>query len=434
MTIKISHFKNKKIVSIDMKKLYLQLILLAMTLSAFAQNTIIETIKSKELSGELNNERVLKIYVPESYKQDSTRVYPLAIILDAEYLFDIYVANSKMFAMNDLAPEQIVVGVYQNQKNERQTDCEVDVNGRLTETSSKFMHFIQNELISHIESKYRISPFKTIVGNTITANFINYFLLEQEPVFNAYININPSYSTDIADLFRGRIPSIDKNIYYYLNNGDYNGKQKNKVIETNYYVLKNFENENFQYKYDVFNGSTKISSIGQAIPGALAYIFDMYSPISKEEFDEHIAQLSPAEAIEYLEKKYVEIQYLFGSNLKIRQRDIFAIESIVLDKEDGDYLEEFGKMINRLYPESPIGDYYIGQYYETSNDLKRALKYYKNGFAKISSDDPNSDGYYQNVERVLAKQKSIKGDYQDEEPEMDPADDTGSASSSGEGL
>ncbi|MCB0475121.1 MAG: hypothetical protein KDC69_05560 [Flavobacteriaceae bacterium] len=417
-----------------MKKLYLLMILFVMTTSAFAQNTIIETIKSKELSGELNNERVLKIYLPDSYKQDSTRVYPLAIVLDAEYLFDIYVANSKMFAMNDLAPEQIVVGVYQNQKNERQTDCEVDVNGRLTETSSKFIRFIQNELISHIESKYRISPFKTIVGNTITANFINYFLLEQEPVFNAYININPSYSTDIADLFRSRIPSIDKNIYYYLNNGDYNGKQKNKVIETNYYVLKNFENENFQYKYDVFNGSTKISSIGQAIPGALAYIFDMYSPISKEEFDEHIAQLSPAEAIEYLEKKYVEIQYLFGANLKIRQRDIFAIESIVLDKEDGDYLEEFGKMINRLYPESPIGDYYIGQYYETSNDLKRALKYYKNGFAKISSDDPNSDGYYQNVERVLAKQKSIKGDYQDEEPETDPIDDTGSASGSGEGL
>jgi len=27
-------------------------------------------------------------------------------------------------------------------------------------------------------------------------------------------------------------------------------------------------------------------------------------------------------------------------------------------------------MINRLYPESPIGDYYIGQYHETGNNLK----------------------------------------------------------------
>ena len=79
-----------------------------------------------------------------------------------------------------------------------------------------------------------------------------------------------------------------------------------------------------------------------------------------------------------------------------------------MDKEDGDYLEEFGKMINRLYPESPIGDYYIGYYYETGKDYKRALKYYKNGYVKISDDNPNKDGYYQNVERVLgAKEQAI---------------------------
>jgi predicted alpha/beta superfamily hydrolase len=377
-----------------------------------------ETFKSVELSGELNNERTIKIYIPESYKQDSTRVYPLALVLDAEYLFDIYVANSKLFALKDKAPEQIVVGIYQNQRNERKTDCEVNANSMLTESSSKFYKFIKNELLNYIEDSYRISPFRTIVGNTITANFTNYFMVENENLFNAYINVNPSYSTDISELFRGKIPSLDSNTYYYLNTGDYNGEQKDKAIETVYYVLKNFENENFKYKYDVFDGSTRISSIGQAISGAFGHIFNMYSSISKEEFDQHIAKLSPPEAIEYLEKKYVEIQYSFGANLKIRQRDIFAVESIILDKEEGDYLEEYGKMINRLYPESPIGDYYIGQYYETGNDYKRALKYYKNGYSKISGEDPNADGYFQNVERVLAKQKSLRGEVDIDEDEI----------------
>jgi len=403
-----------------MKKFCSILFLVLFSIVTFAQNVHVETFKSVELSGELNSERTLKIYVPESYKQDSTRVYPLAIVLDAEYLFDVYVANSKLFALKDKAPEQIVVGIYQNQKNERKADCEVSLNSMLTESSSKFYKFIKNELINHIESNYRISPFKTIVGNTITANFSNYFLVEQNPIFNAYININPSYSQDIGELFRGKIPSLDSNTYYYLNSGDYNSEKKDKAIETVYYALKNFENENFKYKYDKFDHSTKISSIGQAISGAMAHIFDMYSSISKEEFDNEVADLSPAEAIEYIEKKYVEIQYSFGANLKIRQRDIFAIESIILDKEEGDYLEEFGKMINRLYPESPIGDYYIGQYHETGNNLKKALKYYKNGFAKISGDDPNADGYFENVERVLAKQKTLKGgDYEDPEEEVE---------------
>ena len=398
-----------------MKKSCAKLFFLLFSVVAFSQNVQTETFKSVELSGELNSERTIKIYIPESYKQDSTRVYPLALVLDAEYLFDIYVANSKLFALKDKAPEQIIVGIYQNQRNERKTDCEVNANSMLTESSSKFYKFIKNELLNYIEDKYRISLFRTIVGNTITANFTNYFLVENENIFNAYINVNPSYSADISELFRGKIPSLDSNTYYYLNTGDYNGEQKDKSIESVYYILKNFENENFKYKYDVFDGSTRISSIGQAISGAFAHIFEMYSSISKEEFDEHIAKLSPAEAIEYLEKKYVEIQYSFGANLKIRQRDIFAIESIILDKEEGDYLEEFGKMINRLYPESPIGDYYIGQYYESGNDYKRALKYYKNGYSKISGEDPNADGYFQNVERVLAKQKSLKGRVDDRE-------------------
>jgi len=160
--------------------------------------------------------------------------------------------------------------------------------------------------------------------------------------------------------------------------------------------------------------------MGQGIAGSLAFIFDQYSAISKEEFKSKVANLSPPEAIEYLEKKYVEIEYLFGANIKIRERDIYAIESIILDKEDGDYLIDFGKMINRLYPKSPIGDYYIGRYYETGQEFKKALKYYKNGFSKIDSEDPNKEGYYQNVERVLELRK--RGKVEEEAPEDEEED------------
>ncbi len=418
-----------------MKKFVAILFLIGCVVQSFSQNSRIEKFTSSELAGELNNNRILKIHVPDSYKEDSTRVYPLAIVLDAEYLFDIYVANSKLFSSKDKAPEQIVVGIYQNQKNERKTDTEISIaNGLLTETSSKFYKFIKDELLPHIESKYRISPFKTIVGNTITANFANFYLVEQNPPFTAYININPYFSPDINGLFQGKIPSIESNTYFYMNTGKYNGTKRDEAVNKIHYILNNVENESFVYRFDEFDNSTKISSIGQAIPAAIAHIFEMYSAISKHEFDNHIAELSPGEAIEYLERKYVEIQYLFGSNLKIRQRDIFAIESIVLDKEDGAYLEEFGKMINRLYPESPIGDYYIGQYYETGNDLKRALKYYKNGYAKISSDDPNADGYYQNVERVMAKTKAKKKQYEEEYTEDElPSEEESEGEGEGEG-
>ena len=92
-------------------------------------------------------------------------------------------------------------------------------------------------------------------------------------------------------------------------------------------------------------------------------------------------------------------------------------------------------MIMRLYPDSPLGDYYIGLYYETGYDYKRALKHYKNGYAKIGSDNPNADAYYSNIERALEKQRLEKlGLQTGEEPveeesiEQDPsAVDTGSS-------
>ena len=50
---------------------------------------------------------------------------------------------------------------------------------------------------------------------------------------------------------------------------------------------------------------------------------------------------------------------------------------------------------------------------------KKAIKYYKNGYAKIGSDNPNSDAYYGNVERVLDKQRMEKLGISPEEPQSE---------------
>ena len=355
-------------------------------------------------STELETDRYLKIYIPPSYYTDSTKMYPLTVVLDAEYLFDVYVGNAILFAKKDKAPEQIIVGINQNQYDERYEDCSYQKENSLpTSQSAAFYRFIRGELFDYFEGNYRVSPFKTIVGNTLTANFTNYFLIEEYPGFNAYININPYYAMDMPSMLQQKISELnDETIYYYVCNGNYNSEKRQNSIRTTKSLLNSEKYTNFNFKYNEFE-TTRTASIGQAIPNALAFIFEMYSAISKEEFEKKIKHLSPPDAIAYLENKYVEIDYLFGSNLKIRERDIFAIESIILDKENGDYLKNFGEMINKLYKESPIGDYYIGRYYETGNKLKQALKYYKSGYMKLPEGDPNADAYYQNIERVISK-------------------------------
>ena len=87
-----------------MKKLVVFLFLF--TFFAQAQDNI--SFK-KFNSFNLNQERILQIYIPESFKENDKNTYPVAVIFDGDLLFDVYVANSKLFAARDKAPEQIVV-------------------------------------------------------------------------------------------------------------------------------------------------------------------------------------------------------------------------------------------------------------------------------------------------------------------------------------
>lgn len=390
-----------------MKKIVVFLFLFSF-LSQAQENIIFKKFNSLNL----NEERILKIYIPDSFKENNKNTYPVAVIFDGEFLFDVYVANSKLFAARDKAPEQIVVGIFQNQNDERYSDCDFSTDtGLPNEESSKFYGFVRDELLPYLDDNYPTSLFKTIMGNTLTGNFANYFFLETTPVFNAYISISPSFAPEMHQKLESQSQNLITPYYYYLSGGNFNKEERTTAINSAHNLLKLSENPNFKYHYDDFSSSGKTAAIGQSIASGIGFTFRQFAAISQAEFDEEIADMNPGDAIEYLERKYVEIEYLYGSNVKIRESDIYKIEPIIIDKMNGDYLEEFGKMIMRLYPESPLGDYYIGLYYETGFDYKKALKHYKNGYAKIGSDNPYSDGYYANIERVLEKQRAERLGY-----------------------
>jgi len=384
-------------------KLTLILISLVLSIGMNAQGTFSKTINSNIL----NSSKELKIYIPDNYKKDSLKKYPLTIILDAEQLFDIYVSNAVLFSKNDKAPEQIIIGINQHKNDDRYKDCSYEEhNSYPIPSAQQFLNFVRDELIPFSSENYRISSFKTIVGNTLTANFINYFLIENQPSFNAYIAINPSFAPDMPFAIQDKANSLKNTpIFYYLSNGSYNSDQKNTILKASVTRLKNIGNTNFHFFSNYFNQQSKLASIGQSLAISQSYIFKSYAAITKDEYTKNIQNLSPPDAIAYLENKYVDIDYLFDTNLKIREQDIYAIEGIILDKENGDYLKDFGEMILKLYPESPLGDYYIGNFYETGGKLKKALKHYKNGYSKVKGSEEDALGYYQNVTRVLNKQK-----------------------------
>ena len=387
-----------------MKTKFPLLIVLLFCVSLFGQKKISKKYESEELQDIRN----IQIHLPKGYELDTVTNYPLTIVLDSEYLFDLYVGNSKLFSHTDRAPKQIVVGI--EMAETRLKDASIDETRRssLTADSRSFLKFIKDELLPYIEGNYKTSPFLTIVGNGISANLLTHFLRDDTPIFNSYVCLNPTFSPDINTQMQSydlsKLGTIDNTYYFYMNDGQFIGEEKKQQVNSLNTYLQTLKVKNFNIKYDLIESSpSNVSAIGEAIPRALNKIFEIYSGISKEEFETKIKDLLPLDAIAYLENKYIEIDYLFGSNLGIREIDIIAIESIIIEKENGDHLRTYGEMILNLYPYSPLGHYYLGRYFEAGQNWRRALQEYRLGYGKMDPADPNADKFYQNVQRMLKK-------------------------------
>ena len=77
-----------------MIKKTLPLIFVLFCFYGFSQKTIQENLNSDILETSRN----MRIYIPEGYEKDSLKNYPLAIVLDEDYMFDLYVGNAILFA------------------------------------------------------------------------------------------------------------------------------------------------------------------------------------------------------------------------------------------------------------------------------------------------------------------------------------------------
>jgi hypothetical protein len=285
------------------------LLILCSFLSTFGQKIIYQKYGSEAL----NDTREISIYLPKSYDKDSISNFPLAIILDGHKLFDLYVGTSNYYSYQDNAPEQIVVGI--NMKDTRTKDAGYDIiTSELTPDSKKFYRFIRDELIPFMEATYKTSPFLTIVGESLTANFITHFLQEKYSIFNAYICLNPSLSDDIntqIDSYKlSDLSTEDNTFYFYLAKNPYASSKKIAKIKNFGNFIKSTEIANFNVVFDEFSNSPSSSSVtGEGISRAFAKVFEIYSGITVDEYNEKIKDLfkilNNFKEINYLINRYI---------------------------------------------------------------------------------------------------------------------------------
>ena len=195
---------------------------------SFGQKTVnIEPSKSKPFvlgtvdelwSRTLSEKRVLNIYLPDGYNNDSNanKIYPVIYLLDGSADEDfIHVAGIVQFLsmITEAMPPAIVVGIA-NVDRRRDftfpTTVEKDKKDYpTTGGSEKFLLFVERDLQPYIKSKYRVNKSRTVIGQSLGGLLATEPLLEKPWLFDNYVIVSPSLWWDNESLLQ-RAPALIK--------------------------------------------------------------------------------------------------------------------------------------------------------------------------------------------------------------------------------
>ncbi|WP_297694482.1 alpha/beta hydrolase-fold protein, partial [uncultured Eudoraea sp.] len=349
-------------------------IVVSMILVVFiAQVSIAQVTNEIFESFKLQERRNVSYYFPEDYTPE--KKYPLVVVLDAEYLFDQVVANAKFYSRFEGMPEVIVVGVEQSKDDLRWEDCAYEEDSGLpTDKGKQFYEFLGMEIIPYLDLNYNTAPFRMFIGYDITANFGNYYLFKDRSFFSAFISISPSLAPEMENRVPERLMAMQQQIFYHLISEG--GDPMVKQLDQN---LKTIDKPTIHYSYDEYPEANEVSVVTYGLGKAWEHMFEVFKPISPKEYKEKILT-SEEPVFKYLEDKYAMIEELFGFQKQVSLNDIMAIYAASRKKDDFEALKPLSDLCKKQYPETMMGFYFEGEYYEELGEGKKALRTFGKAF------------------------------------------------------
>ncbi len=174
--------------------------------------TVGETIRIP--SKVLGEERTILVSTPRGYERGTER-YPVLYMTDGEAHLVHTRGTVDFLARNGRIPDLIVVGVANTHRTRDLTPTTVSrlrADGRAfldeeTGGATRFLEFIEKELIPFVEERYRTAPFRILAGHSLGGLFALGALVERPGLFGATIAVSPTLHWD-EDVVLGRLSAF----------------------------------------------------------------------------------------------------------------------------------------------------------------------------------------------------------------------------------
>ena len=337
----------------------------------------------------LNEVRDIWVYLPPNYHDTfhEPAQYPVLYILDGDIHFHSISGLIQILSagLNGtyVIPEMIVIAIPNTDRTRDLTPTRSlkGVDGKdafwydSSGGGSNFLNFINYEVIPKIDSSYRTSNYRTIIGQSLGGLTVINALCTIPETFNAYVAIEPSLWWDEKDLLH--------QISDYLNKSDLTGKtlflaqantlSKKDSLNVHYESIKEFltiletrnqSNLNWEYEYYENDGHASVALIAEY--DALRFIFEKFYASIGEIF-------GPKD----LQTHYAELSTDLKIHLIPSERVIHRFGVVAMYSHQPELAEEYFRMNIKYYPNSPSVYADMAQLNENNEMKLKAIEYYK---------------------------------------------------------
>ncbi len=358
-----------------MKKILI-LILTVFQINSYCQEidhvfVFIDTLQSKYLK----ESEIINIYLPPDY-YNSKDNYPLQVVLGGNSRTRLYYSMneylSKTYQILDLnqlhsIPESIIVGLSTAPRN----------------NFDNFRKFIINEVIPHVESKYRKINYKTLIGHSSDGEFVLHDLFSNDSPFQGYYCTAPKSSDSFINRLSNHetialLQKSKKTLFLGASEQDYFYSENIKLIE----AFSKIDKGTLLFQSSIKTSDTHHTIFPDLITDALLFVY--------KDWHFNIPESNPETTTELFIEHYEQLSQKTGLEIIPPEFDFYLLAYILDSRKHIDEKIELLKKCKEFYPEAENADAYLGRTYYMIGDLQNAERYNdyalslnpNNGFAK----------------------------------------------------
>ncbi|MEO1050571.1 MAG: alpha/beta hydrolase-fold protein [Bacteroidota bacterium] len=278
----------KRIVVVAVVSVLLTAIIMFTIFELQAQANQLQADRLEEVdSNILNEKRNLLVHFPNGY--DSTKSYPVLYVLDGSSQ-DFRIARiSSILVGAEVMPEVIIVGIPNTNRNRDLTPHYglQDQDGERYGEADRFLDFISNEAIPHIESKYNTSSYRMLVGHSRAGLFSFYAMLEKPGLFDAHFCFSPAFWRDnMLILSKAKDAINQKKLaegFLYMSLGTAENDKMKSAYDRMTQLFDGHNSNQIRVEHHYTNGASHGTNLVYSAPHALKKWSDYYLGRAKVE-------------------------------------------------------------------------------------------------------------------------------------------------------